>query len=88
MDLGEAERFASAFAENIDDFSDNYSVIDKLIMRSCKSAVKANEKLSAMEVEQLMTDLAQCDNPFSCPHGRPTFVKISKYDIERTFRRK
>lgn len=88
MDLGEAERFASAFAENIDDFSDNYSVIDKLIMKSCKSAVKANEKLSAMEVEQLMADLSQCENPFSCPHGRPTFVKISKYDIERTFRRK
>lgn len=87
MELGEAESFASDFLENSSP-SENTNVIDKLIMRSCKSAVKANEHLSEMEINDLIRQLSECINPFSCPHGRPTFIKISKYEIERSFRRK
>jgi DNA mismatch repair protein MutL len=57
-------------------------------MKSCKSAVKANDKLSEHEISELMSKLAECDNPYSCPHGRPTFIKMTAYDIERSFRRK
>ena len=89
MSAGEAERFAAAFAEGAREAgASNKTVIDKLILRSCKSAVKANDVLSEFEINDLMKKLAACDNPFSCPHGRPTFIKISSYDIERSFRRK
>lgn len=88
MDLSEAESFARTFIENSLDFEDNRIVIDKLIMKSCKSAVKANQCLSEMEINDLLMKLSECKNPFSCPHGRPTFVKVTKYEIERSFKRK
>ena len=88
MSLSEAENFARTFIENSIDFEDNKVIIDKLIMKSCKSAVKANEALSEMEIQDLLAQLSQCKNPFSCPHGRPTFIKVTKYEIERSFRRK
>ena len=88
MRLSEAEAFARSFIENSGEFENNITVIDKLIMKSCKSAVKANEHLSDMEIAALIDNLSKCKNPFSCPHGRPTFVKITKYDIERSFKRK
>lgn len=88
MSLGEAEDFARFFVENSAEYSENKIVIDKLIMKSCKSAVKANEKLSKLEIKELLDKLSSCENPFSCPHGRPTFIKYRKYDIERSFRRK
>jgi DNA mismatch repair protein MutL len=55
---------------------------------ACKAAVKANMALSTQEVERLMDDLLSLPNPFTCPHGRPTAIKMSKYDIERKFARK
>ena len=55
---------------------------------ACKAAVKANMALSKEEVESLMNDLLKLPNPFSCPHGRPTVIKMTKYDIERKFARK
>ena len=88
MNMSEAENFARTFIENSIDFEDNRIVIDKLIMKSCKSAVKANEALSKLEIDDLIRELSQCKNPFSCPHGRPTFIKVTKYEIERSFRRK
>lgn len=88
MSLKEAELFVKMFIDNLDDFSDNQIVIDKLIMKSCKAAVKANNKLSSMEIKDLLKQLSKCDNPFSCPHGRPTFIKITKYQIEKLFKRK
>lgn len=88
MTTGEAEGFARTYIDNIGDFSNNKTVIDKLIMKSCKSAVKANERLSEMEIAELLRRLSECRNPFSCPHGRPTFIRVSKYDIERSFKRK
>lgn len=55
---------------------------------ACKAAVKANMVLSKEEVENLMDKLLELPNPFTCPHGRPTAIKMSKYDIERKFARK
>ena len=55
---------------------------------ACKAAVKANMALNEEEVNSLMNQLLELPNPFSCPHGRPTVIKMSKYDIERKFARK
>ena len=55
---------------------------------ACKAAVKANMALERIEVESLMDQLLQLENPFTCPHGRPTVIKMSKYDIEKKFERK
>lgn len=89
MSVGEAEGFARGFAEAAGEAGgSNKVVIDKLITKSCKSAVKAHDVLSEHEINDLMSELAECDNPYSCPHGRPTFIRISSYDIERSFRRK
>ena len=55
---------------------------------ACKAAVKANMALTKEEVDSLMNKLLELPNPFTCPHGRPTAIKMSKYDIERKFARK
>ncbi len=55
---------------------------------ACKAAVKAHMVLSKEEVESLMDELLKLTNPFTCPHGRPTVIKMSKYEIERKFERK
>ena len=89
MSVGEAEGFARGYAEAAGEAGgSNRVVIDKLITKSCKSAVKAHDVLSEQEINDLMSELAECGNPYSCPHGRPTFIRISSYDIERSFRRK
>ena len=77
---------ASAAAEEAG--GSNRTVIDKLIMKSCKAAVKAHDRLSELEIDDLMSKLADCENPYSCPHGRPTFIRVTAYDIERSFKRK
>ncbi len=55
---------------------------------ACKAAIKANMALDKKEVETLMDSLLELPNPFTCPHGRPTVIKMTKYDIERKFARK
>ena len=55
---------------------------------ACKAAVKANMALTIEEVQSLIDKMLELPNPFSCPHGRPTAIKMSKYDIERKFARK
>ncbi|MGN1334629.1 MAG: DNA mismatch repair endonuclease MutL [Anaerovoracaceae bacterium] len=89
MEMSEAEDFINKFIENINNSTDlsNRIVIDKLIMMSCKAAVKANDKLNSEEVNTLIKDLSYCVNPFSCPHGRPTFIKLTRYEIEKMFKR-
>ena len=62
---------------------------DKFIATvACKAAVKANHTLNEQEVKELMNKLLKLSNPFTCPHGRPTAIKMSKYDIEKKFNRK
>ena len=55
---------------------------------ACKAAVKANMVLDEKEVKSLMDELLELPNPFTCPHGRPTSIKMTKYEIERKFARK
>ena len=55
---------------------------------ACKAAVKANMALDEKEVKSLMDELLELPNPFTCPHGRPTSIKMTKYEIERKFARK
>ena len=54
---------------------------------ACKASIKANEYVSREGVETLMKDLDMCENPYNCPHGRPVFVKITNYEIEKMFKR-
>ncbi len=89
MDISEAEEFVHIYLDSITEGTDlnNTVVINKLITKSCKSAVKAHDYLSAEEMKSLIDQLKACRNPFSCPHGRPTFIKFSQYEIERMFKR-
>lgn len=89
MEMIEAEDFLkdlfSEFSEKPD--LTNYSTLEKIITRSCKSAVKGGDVLDSREIAALMDQLKACDNPFSCPHGRPTFIKMTRYELERMFKR-
>ena len=89
MEMKEAEDFLNDLFNQFSDRPDmqNQAVLDKIIMRSCKAAVKGGDKLTASEIDSLIEQLKRCDNPFSCPHGRPTFVKMTKYEIEKMFKR-
>lgn len=89
MNMEEAEIFARNVIEDTDENIDvrNQIAIDKLITKSCKSAVKANDYLTEEEVSSLLNTLRNCKNPYSCPHGRPTIIKFSKYEMERMFKR-
>lgn len=89
MNMEEAEIFARNVIEDTDENVDirNQVAIDKLITKSCKSAVKANDYLTDEEVSSLLNTLRNCKNPYSCPHGRPTIIKFSKYEMERMFKR-
>ena len=63
------------------------SIYERIASMSCKAAVKGNHQLSLMEVESLIDELLTLDNPYHCPHGRPTIVSMSKYEIEKKFKR-
>ncbi|RVU54147.1 DNA mismatch repair endonuclease MutL [Anaerosphaera multitolerans] len=70
------------------DIKSGYEVDPYKIMRkACKSAVKAGDKLSTDEINKLIKDLIKCENPYTCPHGRPTIIEIKKRDIEKLFLR-
>lgn len=60
---------------------------EALYMMACKAAVKANKKLDNIEVKSLLKEMAGLDNPYSCPHGRPTMIKISMSELEKRFKR-
>lgn len=62
-------------------------VLEKIASISCKAAVKGNNKLSVPEAEALIKELMVLDNPYNCPHGRPTIISMSKYEIEKKFKR-
>ncbi len=62
-------------------------IMEKIASMSCKAAVKGNQKLSRQEIEALIADLLTLDNPYHCPHGRPTIISMSKYELEKKFKR-
>lgn len=81
------------FIEMLDDFSAMNGrqapdlILEKVASMSCKAAVKGNHELSLAEVDALITELLTLENPFNCPHGRPTIISMSKSEIEKKFKR-
>ena len=79
--------------EIIDSLAEDYSkktpesIKDKIATMSCKAAVKGNNKLTRFEMAELLNELMELDNPYNCPHGRPTFITMSKYELEKKFKR-
>lgn len=63
------------------------AVLEKLASMACKAAVKGNNSMSFAEVNELLDELLCLENPYHCPHGRPTIVSMSKYEIEKKFKR-
>ncbi len=62
-------------------------ITEKVASMSCKAAVKGNNKLSFEEADALIEQLLNLENPYNCPHGRPTIISMSKYEIEKKFKR-
>lgn len=60
---------------------------EKIASMSCKAAVKGNHKMTAMEAENLIAELLTLENPYNCPHGRPTIISMTKYEMEKKFKR-
>lgn len=85
----EAENFLRQFLIELEEKPDSsdFAALERIIMRSCKAAIKGGDKLHPEEARALLDQLKECDNPYSCPHGRPTLVKMTKYDLERMFKR-
>lgn len=80
--------------EMIDDLSDGLNtsmtpdlIDEKVASMSCKAAVKGNNRLSAQEVDALIGELLTLDNPYHCPHGRPTIIAMTKRELEKKFKR-
>lgn len=79
--------------EMIDGLSDDISshnpdiIYEKVAAMSCKAAVKGNNRISAMEANELIDQLLDLDNPYACPHGRPTIISMTKYELEKKFKR-
>lgn len=63
------------------------SIYEKVASMSCKAAVKGNHQMSAMEADRLIDQLLDLENPYACPHGRPTIISMSKYELEKKFKR-
>lgn len=62
-------------------------ITDKIASMACKMSAKGNQRMSLPEVKNLLDLLMECENPYTCPHGRPTMIKMSKYEIEKKFKR-
>lgn len=60
---------------------------EKIASMACKSAIKANDALSLKEIESLLDELKYIEDPYNCPHGRPTIIKMSLYELEKKFKR-
>lgn len=84
----QSEKFILELIDNIDKISNNYDLKDdRFAIMACKSAIKANDRIQNIEIESLFRQLEKCENPYTCPHGRPTMVEISKVEIEKMFKR-
>ena len=84
---------AELFNEMLSD-STNYDIISppelilaKVASMACKAAIKGNMRISLLEANELFDELLSLDNPYNCPHGRPTVIKMTKQEIEKKFKR-
>lgn len=81
------------FMELLDAISQENGTLDmeviasKIATMACKMSIKGNQKVSMIEVEHLLDELMELENPYQCPHGRPTIIKMSKYEIDKKFKR-
>ena len=66
---------------------DTEVIASKIATMACKMSIKGNQRISLMEVEHLLDELMKLENPYQCPHGRPTIIKMSKYEIDKKFKR-
>lgn len=84
----ESEKFILQIIDNIEDINNNYELKgEKFASMACRSAIKANDKIKNIEINSLFSQMEACENPFTCPHGRPVLVEISKKEIEKMFKR-
>lgn len=74
----------SAFYDDMERPKDH---LDRIVMMSCKAAIKANQNLSESEIRTLLTGLSTLDNPYTCPHGRPIILKLKEYELRKLFKR-
>lgn len=92
--IGYDIEYKSMFKDIIDELLGAYKTEKKekefrfIATLACKAAVKGNMKLNREEQINLIDNMVKLENPFTCPHGRPTAYEISKYEIERRFLRK
>lgn len=81
------------FLEMLDDFANingndsPNAIMEKVASMSCKAAIKGNQQISRPEAERLIDELLELENPYNCPHGRPTIISMTKYEIEKKFKR-
>ncbi len=76
--------------DNLSELTGNISsekLLDKIASMSCKAAVKGNHRMSAMEAKALIDELLTLENPYNCPHGRPTIISMTRYELEKKFKR-
>lgn len=84
----ETEKFILQIIDNLEDIKSNYDLkVERFASMACRSAIKAHDKIYDLEIKSLFEQLEKCDNPFTCPHGRPIIVEISNYEIEKMFKR-
>ena len=86
--VAQSEKFIFQIIDNIGDLESSYDLkMDKIASMSCRAAIKANDKIHFDEINSLLSKMEKCENPYSCPHGRPSMVEISKKEIEKMFKR-
>ncbi|SEF43784.1 DNA mismatch repair protein MutL [Eubacterium ruminantium] len=79
-------QFVSYLVQNISGITEDLFVT-RLATMGCKAAVKGNQRISVNEAQKLIEDLLTLDNPYTCPHGRPTIIKLTKEELEKKFKR-
>lgn len=86
----DAKNFLLSIIDNLKNLGSGKTVevkLNKIATMACKAAVKANDYLTQIEMEKLISDLRYIDNPFNCPHGRPIIIKFTNYELDKKFRR-
>ncbi|SJZ34148.1 DNA mismatch repair endonuclease MutL [Garciella nitratireducens] len=73
--------------ESLKNINESYEKEEKIISMACKSAIKAHDSLDNKEIYQLIQDLINTEQPYTCPHGRPTIIKVTQHELEKLFKR-
>ena len=86
LEKGDIEKIFEIIAHH-EDFSKEKFVDHFVATMACRMSIKANDYITLEEAEFLLNELRKCDNPFNCPHGRPTIITYTKYELEKMFKR-